>query len=56
MKLWEVVSNSKTGLQITTRPLANASKFSCGRLNYENPLAHMASENLPELLRIPLVI
>ena len=44
------------GLQITTRPLANASKFSCGRLNDKNPLAHMASENLPELFRILRVI
>jgi hypothetical protein len=48
--------NGNTGLQITTRPLANASKFSCGRLNYKNPLAQMASKNLPELFRIPLVI
>ena len=31
-------------LQITTRPLAYAINFICGRPNCENPLAHMASK------------
>jgi hypothetical protein len=44
----------KTGLQITTYALANVGKFSCGRPHYENLIAHMASENLPELFQNPL--
>ena len=34
-------------LWISTRPLANATKFCCGRIDVQNPFAHVASDFYP---------
>ena len=42
------LSKQKTGLQITTHPLANASNFFCGRQKLKDLIAHMGGEILSD--------